>query len=310
MSETAPLTVLRGEIVDSTLSGPSRADFAAMAFLARYRVESTRKGYGLSLRQWFVFCEEHFIDPLAAQRPHIEIWARELEERGLMLSTIAAKLTAVAGFYRLAVADGLIDKDPSTHVVRPMIERVSTTLGLTRPEFADMLAAAKASSLQDYALIRLMGVNGLRVSEMCGLNVEDLERVEGQVVAHLRRKGEKRSALPLPPRTSWVLEQLVDGRKTGPVFRSRMGNRLDKKAAGRVVKRIAKTAGITKRIHPHSLRHTFVTMARDSGVPDREIIATTGHADSRMVDYYDRASKIELARNATSTVDAFVERAT
>jgi len=81
----------------------SRAETHALAFLARYGVPQTRASYGLSLRQWFRWCDDNGIDPLEATRAQIEIFARELEATGRKLATVASKLNALAGFYRYAV---------------------------------------------------------------------------------------------------------------------------------------------------------------------------------------------------------------
>lgn len=285
-----------------------QADLAVMGFLARYRVPHTRYVYGIALRQWFEFCDTHFVDPLAAQRAHIEIWARLLEENGNQLSTVAGKLNALAGFYRYTFADGLIDRDPMVHVRRPQIQRESTTNGLTRTELADMLNLAESTSHQDNALLCVLGLNGLRVSEATGIDLEHFGRHRGQTTVQILRKGNKRQIVPFAYRTAWAVEQLIGDRTIGPLFLTREGNRLDRKAAGRIVKRIALACGITRRIHPHSLRHTFVTLARDAGVSDRDIIASTGHSDGRMVEYYDRG-RDKIERNATNAVASFVERA-
>lgn len=296
-------------LVGSDRHGREEAEMCALGFLARYRVEHTRYTYGVALKQWFGWCAEHFVDPLAATRAHIEIFARELEATGRKLSTVAAKLNALAGFYKFAHADGIIDRNPMIHVMRPTIERESTTQGLTRPEFADMLKLAEATSLQDHALICLLGYNGLRVSEALNLDADHLGQHQGQTTIRIVRKGGKRQELVVNYRTAWAIHQLIESRGgVGPVFQSRMGNRMDRAGAARVVKRLAKAAGVTKNIHPHSLRHTFVTLCRDSDVPDRDIIAATGHADSRMIAYYDRGRN-DLARNATHALAVFVERA-
>ena len=136
----------------------------ALAFLARYRVEPTRASYTISLRQWFRWCEDHRIDPLEATRSQIEVFARELEATGRTLATVASKLNALAGFYRYAVLDGLLEQDPMVNVRRPRVERISSTQGLTRTEFADVLRAVEAMTPRDHALLSLLGLNGLRVS--------------------------------------------------------------------------------------------------------------------------------------------------
>lgn len=282
---------------------------AVAAFLLGYGVKSTRDAYRHSLEQWVTFCRSRFVDPLHAERAHVEGWQRTLEGENLAKSTIANKLNALSGFYQQAHADGLVARNPMVGVRRPQIPRESTRQGLTRPEFADLVTAAKAGSAQDLALVRLLGFNGLRVKEALGIDIAHIVAEQGETVVNITRKYGKVAAVPLAPRTAWVVAQLIGNRTAGPLFRSAYGNRLDTHGANRIIKRLVKAAGIRKHITCHSLRHSFVTMCRAAGVPDAEIIASTGHADVRMTDYYDRRSKIELARNATASIDAFVERA-
>ena len=146
------------------------AELHALAFLARYRVAHTRDAYGLSLRQWFRWREDSGLDPLEATRAEIEIFARELEATGRRLATVASKLNALAGFYRYAVIDGVIERDPMVNVRRPRVDRVSTTQGLTRTEFADVLRIVETMAPRAHALVCLLGLNGLRVSETCNLD--------------------------------------------------------------------------------------------------------------------------------------------
>jgi integrase/recombinase XerD len=86
---------------------------------------------------------------------------------------------------------------------------------------------------------------------------------------------------------------------------TRTGRRLDRFGATRIVRRLAKRAGITKRISPHSLRHSFITAALDAGVPLRDVQIAAGHADPRTTTRYDRARE-NLDRHASYIVTAFV----
>jgi integrase/recombinase XerD len=79
---------------------------------------------------------------------------------------------------------------------------------------------------------------------------------------------------------------------------TRNGIRLDRRGAARIVARVARAAGVTKRITPHSLRHTFVTMTLDAGQAERDIAISRGHSDTRMVAYYDRG-RDNISRNST-----------
>jgi integrase len=224
------------------------------------------------------------------------------------MSTVAGKLNVLAGFYKYAVIDGVIAVDPMLHVQRPQIERISTTLGLTRTEFADVLKVAEDLPPREHAIMCLLGLNGMRVSEVVGIDIEDLGRHKGQRTVKITRKGGKSQVIPLAPRTSWQVEQTCGDRTAGPMFLSLYGGRIDRRAIGRIVARACRKAGIQKRITPHSLRHTFVTMALDAGMAERDIAASTGHADTRMVSYYDRG-RDSISRNVTHSVAAWVEGA-
>jgi integrase/recombinase XerD len=91
----------------------------------------------------------------------------------------------------------------------------------------------------------------------------------------------------------------------GPIFVDSAGQRLDRHAAGRIVRRIARQAGITKRVGPHTLRHAFITAALDAGVPLRDVQEAASHADPRTTMRYDRARQ-SLDRHATYIVATFV----
>jgi integrase len=194
------------------------------------------------------------------------------------------------------------------NVRRPRVERISTTQGLSRTEFADMLRAVESMAPRDHALICLLGLNGLRVSETCALQIEELGHHKGQRTAYLNRKGGKVQTVPMSHRTAWAVSTATGDRTEGPLLITRNGTQLDRRGAARIVGRVARRAGITKRITPHSLRHTFVTMALDAGQAERDIAISTGHSDTRMVAYYDRG-RDNISRNSTHAVSAWVEGA-
>ena len=89
---------------------------------------------------------------------------------------------------------------------------------------------------------------------------------------------------------------------------TRNGARVDRRGAARIVARVVRAAGVAKRITPHALRHTFLTMALDAGQAERDIAISTGHSDTRMVAYYDRG-RDNISRNSTHAVAAWIEGA-
>ncbi len=118
-------------------------------------------------------------------------------------------------------------------------------------------------------------------------------------------KGHKLAVIPMPPRVGRAVDQAAGDRIGGPVLLMNSGRRLDRHAATRIVRRLAKRAGITKHISPHSLRHSFITAALDAGVPLRDVQIAARHADPRTTTRYDRARN-NLDRHAAYVVTAFV----
>jgi integrase len=154
-------------------------------------------------------------------------------------------------------------------------------------------------------LISLLALNGLRISEALGADIDDLDVDRGHRTLRIVRKGGKHAVIPLAPRTARALDAYIGERVVGPIFVGLDGGRMDRYAADRTVKRLARRAGITKRISPHSLRHSFITAALDAGVPLRDVQEAASHADPRTTMRYDRA-RYSLDRHATYIVATFV----
>jgi len=289
--------------------GPTVEQIVLAGFLAAYR-EPTRSHHEVNLKGWFAWCYQRGITPVTAERAHIEVYARELEElRGLKVSTVCNKLASINRFYHFAMIDHYINVNPAEHVRRPSVPRMSTTNGLSRAELLAVLDLAQKTHPRDHALLCILGLNGLRIGEALAIDIEDLSRQSGYHTVKVKReKGGDTPVIPLAPRTSWAVEQTIYGRTSGPLFLMRNEERMDRRGADRIVKRIVRGAGITKRISPHSFRHTFITLALDAGVSVRDVQNSVGHHDARQVSYYDR-NKSSLPRNATHFVAAYVEGA-
>jgi integrase/recombinase XerD len=179
---------------------------------------------------------------------------------------IARRLCTIAGFYRYAEEEGLIAHSPAIHLLRPRLDYESHATGLDRNELGALLVAAGLSSARDHALVSLLALNGLRVSEALGADIDALGLERGHRTLTVTRKGGKVVTMPLAPRVARTLDLAIGERLEGPVFVDSDGARLDRHAAGRIVRRIARHAGIAKRVGPHTLRHA----ALDAGVPLRD----------------------------------------
>jgi len=168
-----------------------------------------------------------------------------------------------------------------------------------------MLVAAGLGPPAEHALISLLALNGLRVSEATGTDIEHLGLERGHRTLTITRKGGKVVTIPLAPRTARAIDLATGEHSSGPVFVAADGRRLDRHRAGRIVRRVARQAGINKTVSPHTLRHAFITAALDAGVPLRDVQEAASHADPRTTMRYDRA-RGSLDRHATYVVAAYV----
>jgi integrase/recombinase XerD len=267
----------------------------------------TRRAYFADIRAWYAWCASAGVHPLEAQRHHVDRWIAELTElpqaqtgKPAAASSVARRLSCLSGLYQYAVVDaGLIDSSPLVRVKRPRVSDHSSTVGLDEKELVKLLEAAEADGLRSAALITLLALNGLRIDEALSRDVEHLTHNFGHRVLELTRKGDKRSTEALAPATSRALEAYI-GERTGPIFLDRTGKRMTEPSAWRLVRRLARRAGLpaADRLSPHSLRHSAITAALNAGVPFRDVQDFAGHADPRTTRRYDR-SRNSLDRHAT-----------
>ncbi len=223
---------------------------------------------------------------------------------GRARATVTRRLSTIAGFYKYAVEEELLDRSPA-HVRRPRVDYESHAAALDRNELGALLVAAGLGSPSVHALISLLALNGLRVSEATSADIEHLGLERGHRTLTVTRKGGKVVTVPLAPRTARAIDLAIGERTEGPVFLAKDGRRLDRHGAGRVVRQIARRAGIAKTVTPHTLRHAFITAALDAGVPLRDVQEAASHADPRTTIRYDRA-RGSLDRHATYIVAAYL----
>jgi integrase/recombinase XerD len=229
----------------------------------------------------------------------------DLEARGRARTTITRRLCTIAGFYKYAVEEDLIEHSPAAHVRRPRLDYESHATGLDRSELGALLVAAGLGQPAEHALISVLALNGLRVSEATGANIEALGVERGHRTLVITRKGGKVVTIPLAPRTARAIDLAIGERSDGPLFLASDGRRLDRHGAARVVRRVACRAGIIKPVGPHTLRHAFITAALDAGVPLRDVQEAASHTDPRTTMRYDRA-RGSLDRHATYIVAAYL----
>ena len=174
---------------------------ALAGYLAGYR-GLTREAYTLDLRQFTGWCRARSVPLFSVRRADIETFARELEGRGRARATVTRRLSTIAGFYRHAVEEELLDYLSAADVRRPRVDYESHATALDRSEVGALLVAAGLGAAAEHALMSLLALNGLRVSEATGADIEHLGLERGHRTLVITRKGGKVVTIPLAPRTT------------------------------------------------------------------------------------------------------------
>jgi len=198
--------------IEPVFTEPER--LALAGFLAGY-TGLTREAYALDLRQYTSWCQQQHLRLFQARRADIECFARDLEARGRARATITRRLCTIAGFYKYAVEEELLEHSPAAHVRRPRLDYECHAVGLDRNELGALLVAAGLGHPAEHALISLLALNGLRVSEATGANIEALSVERGHRTLVITRKGGKVVTIPLAPRTARAIDLAVGDRSEG-----------------------------------------------------------------------------------------------
>ena len=281
---------------------------AVIAFVLGYSSAGTRIAYSGDLAQWLRHCRAQRLEPMAVRRTDIERYARLLEEQGRAPATVNRRLATICGFYRWCVDEALLTHSPAANIRRPRRLHESPRQGLSRTELKDWLDAAEREGGHTYGLACLLGINGLRIGEVCAADLADLSEDRWHHTLAIVGKGDKPAVVPLPPRTVSALSLAVADRNSGPLLLTAAGTRMNRAAAARTVARLARAIGVRKHITPHSLRHSAITAALNAGVSLRDVQDFARHADPRTTLRYDRARK-SLDRHASYAVMQYVSGA-
>ena len=230
------------------------------------------------------------------------VWLREGDADHPPLSSTSAARTVVAvrGFHKFCVMDGLAGSDPAAAVKPPSpAKRLPKALPLADVEAILEAAGAAGTTLalRDRALLEVLYGTGARISEAVGLDVDDVDLVDGSVL--LRGKGGKERLVPLGSYgREAVSAYLVRGRpelvsaggaatgRAGALFLNARGGRLSRQSAWAVLVKAADRAGVTRDVSPHTLRHSFATHLLEGGADVRVVQELLGHASVTTTQVY------------------------
>ena len=190
-----------------------------------------------------------------------------MEAKGRARATVTRRLSTIAGFCKYAVEEELLEHSPAAHVRRPRVDYESHAVALDRNELGALLAAAGLGPPAEHALISLLALDGLRVSEAAGAGIEHLGLERGHRTLTITRRAARwspsRWRRALPGRSTWPSASAPAARYSS----QQTDGGLDRHSTGRVVRKAARRAGTGKAVTPRTLRHAYITAALDAGAP-------------------------------------------
>ena len=256
---------------------------------------NTVEAYLRDLRRMGDFAASRGIrDPARLTRVQLREFVFLLKDLGLSPSSIRRSVSAIRTYYGFLLGEGRVKDDPSDRLESPRRGRVlPETLSVSEVEA--LLASPKVEqplAWRDRSLLELAYGAGLRVSELCSLGLTDLLLTENLI--RVFGKGSKERLVPIGRSVIGAVSvylhtmrpELDRGKSKGRVLLNARGEPLSRVGAWGVVKRAAERAGITKRVTPHTLRHSFATHLLEGGADLRAVQEMLGHADLSTTQIY------------------------
>jgi integrase/recombinase XerC len=279
-----------------------------LAFLANERnaSELTIKAYREDLLGLVDYLQQDAGDYPAADAltpQQLREYQSALQQAGYARATISRKLASLRSFYRFAQRQGIARSNPAKPLRNPRRQRKLPHV-LSGVEVNRLLLAPDGKSeagLRDRAILETMYSAGLRVSELVGINDDDLDFDE-QIV-RVRGKGRKERISPLG---SFAIKSIrnyasvrqrhrsFENRRDAPVFVNRFGNRLTTRSIGRMLEKHLQVCGLDQRTSPHTLRHSFATHLLDRGADIRSVQELLGHRNLATTQIYTHVSAANL----------------
>lgn len=270
-------------------------DYLAVLTAERGLAPNTLAAYRRDLDQYL-----EFLDGREARPELIDEYLARLSEQGYARSTITRKISAVRGFHRFELVEGIADSDP-TALIDPPKRTQALPKALSVDEvlaLLDSIIPDDVAGLRDSALLEFMYATGCRVTEAIGVDLNDLD-LEDRVVM-LTGKGRKQRLVPVGGAAvsairRWLPVRLDLARHTDAMFLNLRGSRLSRQGVFGIVRKRAHKAGIgADRISPHVLRHSAATHMVEGGADLRTVQEMLGHANVSTTQIYTKVSPHHL----------------
>jgi len=211
-----------------------------------------------------------------------------LKEKSLGSKTMARHLSTLRSFFKFLVREGFLKNNPLLSVASPKIEKHLPSF-LTEEETVRLIEAScpkNESGLRDRAILETFYSSGLRISELVGLNLDDVDFIGG--IIKVRGKGKKERIVPVGDKALQSLREYLNKRKkqTQSLFLNKRGTRITDRGVRGIVAKYIRISGMKQRISPHTLRHSFATHLLNRGADLRTVQELLGHASLSTTQIY------------------------
>ena len=262
--------------------------FGSYLLVERSVTRSSAECYLADLKQFFLAMPEVARHPAATSRTTLHDYARQLGAAGLATTTVARKLVSIRLLFRFLASEQLVATNPADDIDLPKQRRKLPSV-LTQDEVAKLIEAAGRApdrfwALRSRAMLEVMYGSGLRVSELLGLGSGSVSLTDGFL--RVMGKRSKERVVPLGQPAVNAVRDYVSaarphyaGRKTSPtLFLNHRGGRLSRMGFLKILRSCVALAGISRRVTPHTLRHSFATHLLEGGADLRAVQEMLGHS--------------------------------
>ncbi|HEV8336127.1 MAG TPA: tyrosine recombinase XerC [Candidatus Polarisedimenticolia bacterium] len=288
---------------------------AIRAYLRHLRLDvnssaETLRAYGSDLGEFAAFLEKEVgggreVAPKQVDRLAVRAFLGDLHRRQAKRSTVARKLAAIRSFFRYLKRQGKLSANPAAAVATPRQEkRLPKQLSVVEVQHLVEIADDSAPlGARDRAILELLYASGVRVSELTGLDLDDLDLGDGMM--RVLGKGKKERMVPVGSKAIAAIRVYLrrradleprPGRGGDALFLNFRGTRLNVRSVRRIVDRYIRQCAILRKVSPHTLRHSFATHLLDAGADLRSIQELLGHASLSTTQKYTHVSTERLLR--------------
>ena len=278
-------------------------DFSRILKIERNYSNNTISSYLSDLKSFDNFLEKNEINFKKLNNKHTKLFFRDLSEKKFSPRTIKRRFSSLSSYFNFLLDRRIIKNNPLNGVFTPKIPKILPEI-LTIEEINNIFLATESSkneilSLRDRCILEMLYSSGLRVSEVCELKINNIQ-FDLDLIRFFG-KGSKERIIPLTYYArKWLKKYLSESRKilssrskrsSNYVFLSNNGLSLTRMAIWLSVKKYVNSAGILKKISPHTFRHSFATHLIDGGANLIEVQALLGHADISTTEIYTHLSR-------------------